>query len=210
MSEYSLVIGSPRYSSWSLRPWLLMRHLGLDFEHTIIELYQPDTRARILRHSPAGRVPVLKHGAATLWESLAIIEYLAERHPGLGVWPAAPEARARARALAAEMHAGFAQLRQELPMDLIGAEPRHTLSAETQADVARIVEAWHAARVAFGAGGPFLFGGFCGTDAMFAPVVVRLLTYGVALEAEARRYAEAVWSLPAMLAWRRLAGAPVS
>jgi glutathione S-transferase len=210
LSEYSLAIGSPRYSSWSLRPWLLMRHLGIDFEHTVIELYRPDTRARILQHSPAGRVPVLKHGAVTVCESLAIVEYLAERHPGLGVWPAAPEARAMARALAAEMHAGFAALRQELPMDLIGAQPRHALTAETQADVARIVEAWGAARAAFGAGGPFLFGAFCGADAMFAPVVVRFLGYGVALEGEARGYAEAVRSLPAMAAWRRLAGAPVN
>lgn len=206
MNDALLVIGSPRYSSWSLRPWLLMRQLGIPFRHETIELYRPDTRARILAHSPAAKVPVLKADGLVVWESLAIVERLAERHPEHGVWPADQAARALARSLAAEMHAGFGALRQEFPMDLVGAERGRTPTPEAVADIARVAAAWSEARRRFGAGGPFLFGAFSAADAMFAPVAVRLVTYGLPLDDAARAYAEAVWTLPAMDEWRRLAG----
>ncbi|MGQ9371358.1 glutathione S-transferase family protein [Azospirillum sp. ST 5-10] len=201
MTDFTLVLGNKAYSSWSLRPWLALRHLGASFDEVVIPLRRPDTKARILEHSPAGKVPVLKHGGRTVWESLAILEYLAELFPGAGLWPDEPEARARARAVAAEMHAGFAALRKALPMDLKERHPGLTFAADVQADIARVQAIWRDARDRFGDGGPFLFGRFGNADAMYAPVVTRFATYGVTLDPVCRAYADAVLALPALRDW---------
>ncbi len=204
MEPPTLVIGTPNTSSWSLRPWLVLGHFEIAFEEIVIELRQPETRQRILRHSPAGHVPVLKTAGLVIWESLAIIEYLAEAHPDLEIWPPDPLARAEARALAAEMHAGFAALRDELPVDIVARHPGLSRSAAAAADIQRINEIWENRRG--GPAGGFLFGGFSAVDAMFAPVVSRFVTYDVSLAPRARRYRDLVWNLPAMRAWRRKAG----
>lgn len=211
MRDLTLVIGSPHLSTWSLRAWLLMRHSGLDFRETTIELDQPDTRDRILEHSPAGRVPVLKCGGDVVWETLAIVEYLAERYPNLGIWPAAPGARALARSLAAEMHAGFEALREEFPMDLRAARPGRRPSTAAAADIGRVSEIWRTTRASHGGAGPFLFGAFGAVDAMFAPVAVRFRTYGLQPgDAVADAYCRTLWSLPALVEWRRKAGPTLS
>ncbi len=196
----TLVIGSKRWSSWSLRPWLAMKQAGLPFEERLIGLRQPDTKAKILAHSPSGKVPLLVDGDLKIWDSLAILEYLAERFPDAGFWPSDTAARAQARSIVAEMHSGFAALRRELPMD-VTATLKQDLSPEVADDVARIQAIWRDSRSRFGAGGPFLFGRFGNVDAMYAPVATRFRTYGVALDAVCRDYADAVLALPAMVAW---------
>ena len=195
---FTLVIGDKNLSSWSLRPWLLLRMLDAPFEEVSIRLDQPGTTAEIRRHSPAGRVPVLKHDGLVVWDTLAIVEYLAELHPGR-VWPEAAAERAHARSLAAEMHAGFADLRSELPMEIASRKPGHAYSAGAARDIARISEIWGAAK------GPFLFGGFGGVDAMYAPVATRFVTYGVALPSSAQRYRDALLALPPMREWAQAA-----
>ena len=194
----TLVIGDKNLSSWSLRPWLLLRMLGAPFDEVLIRLDRPTTKQEILRHSPAGRVPVLKHDGLVVWDTLAIIEYLAELHPGR-VWPEAAAERARARSLAAEMHAGFADLRRELPMDIRARKPGHPYGEEAARDIARIAELWSQAK------GPFLCGPFGGADAMYAPVATRFVTYGVALPAAAARYRDALLGLPPMREWAEAA-----
>lgn len=201
----TLVIANKVYSSWSLRPWLLLRHLDIAFEEVLIPLGQPDSRERIGRYSPAGKVPVLLDGDVTVWESLAIIEYAAERWPEAGVWPADPKARALARAISAEMHAGFAALRSGCSMNLGKRFARKDRGEAVARDVARIEEIWRDARGRFGAGGPFLFGAFSGADAMFAPVVTRLDTYSIAVGKGSRAYMDAILSLPALVEWREAA-----
>lgn len=202
MAKPVLVIGNKNYSSWSLRPWLALRVAGVDFEELRIPLYQEGSREAILRHSPAGKVPVLRHGDVTVWESLAICEYAAEvLAPGAGLWPEDPAARAHARTISAEMHAGFVALRSALPMNLRAAGARVPLAPEVRADVARVVAIWEDCRARFGAGGPFLFGRFGIADAMYAPVVTRFHSYGVELPAVARAYADAVRALPALQEW---------
>lgn len=198
-----LVIGNKLYSSWSLRPWILMRHLGIPFEEVLVPLDRPDTKARILEHSPAGKVPVLVDGVATVWESLAIIDHLADLYPESDVWPREDAARAHARSIAAEMHAGFQKLRAALPMNL-GKRYAHRDRGEgVAADVARVVAVWREARTRFGAGGPFLFGkAFGAADAMYAPVVTRLDTYSWPVDPDTRAYMDAVLALPAFVAWR--------
>lgn len=197
---FTLVIGDKNLSSWSLRPWLLLRMLGAPFEEVPIRLDQPETKAEILRHSPAGRVPVLKHDGLAIWDTLAIVEYLGELYPGR-VWPEAAAERARARSLAAEMHAGFADLRNELPMDIGSRKHGHAYGDGAARDIARIAEIWSEAK------GQFLFGGFGGVDAMYAPVATRFVTYGVALPAAAQRYADALLGLSPMREWGTNAGA---
>lgn len=192
-----LVIGNKNYSSWSMRPWLACLHFELPIGEDVIFLDKPDTQARIRRHSPAGKVPILRDGALTVWDSLAILEALAERHPDRAFWPAERERRARARALAAEMHAGFAPLRQQLPMDCRARHAARTWPAEVEADIARIDEIFAAAE------GPFLFGDFGAVDCMFAPVVSRCVTYAVALSDPAARYRDAVTQLPAYRRWQQ-------
>lgn len=197
----TLVIGNKAYSSWSLRPWLAMKQLGLAFEEILIPLDQPETKAAVARHSPTGKVPLLKDGAISVWESLAILEYLNETYAGGRLWPADPAARAYARAVSNEMHAGFVPLRGALPMNVrrpIGALP---LSPEVEANIARIQAIWTHARQTWGQGGPFLFGAFSAADAMFAPVVYRFHHYAVAVSPLVRSYMDAIRALPAMQEW---------
>ncbi|ACK49724.1 Glutathione S-transferase domain protein [Methylocella silvestris BL2] len=199
---YTLIIANKSYSSWSFRPWILMRHFGVDFTEITVPLGQPDTRAQILRFSPAGKCPVLRDGDFVVWDSLAIIEYVAEAFPELPIWPRGREARAQARSLSAEMHSGFMGVRSHLPMNFRRKVGERALTEEARADVARIEEAFAAARETFGAHGPFLFGGFSAADAMFAPVVSRLHSYAVPVTPQTRAYMDAVMALPAWRDWR--------
>lgn len=203
MPRLILVIGNKNYSSWSLRPWLVLRMAGLDFEEVRVPLYQPDSRDQILHHSPAGKVPILRDGDLTVWDSLAICEYVAELVPRAGLWPDDGAARARARSISAEMHAGFAPLRAAMPMNV--RVQRATLvtppSADVRADVARIVAIFEECRERDGAGGAFLFGRFTIADAMFAPVVTRLRSYSVALPPRAQAYADAILALAPLREW---------
>ena len=203
MSRLVLVIGNKNYSSWSLRPWLALRMAGLDFEEVRIPLYEPGSHDAILRHSPAGRVPVLRDGDVTVWDSLAICEYVAELAPQARLWPDDRAVRAHARSISAEMHAGFTALRTAMPMNLrieratLAASP----SAAVQDDVTRIIAIFEACRARHGAAGDFLFGRFTIADAMFAPVATRFRSYSVALPARAQAYADALFALAPMREW---------
>jgi glutathione S-transferase len=198
-----LIIGNKLYSSWSLRPWLLMKALNLPFKETVIPLSQPDTRKNILQHSPSGKVPLLIDGPVRVWESLAIAEYLADKLPTAGVWPKDPAARAHARAACSEMHAGFQALRQSCPMNLARQfKPRNTWSPDVQDNVRRVEALWSEARTQFGRGGPFLYGAFSAADAMFAPVVTRFDTYQHAVTPETQAYMTAILAHPAYRQWR--------
>lgn len=197
-----LTIANKLYSSWSLRPWLVMKAFGIPFEETVIPMYRPDSKARMLAVSPTGKVPCLADGDITVWESLAIIEYLAEKFPDEPIWPRDTKARAHARSAANEMHAGFQALRKACPMNLGKRFAVKDRGPEVAADVARISALWKEARCAFGAGGPFLYGSFSAADAMFVPVVTRLDTYQIEVDAETRSYMDAVLSHPAFVAWR--------
>ena len=197
----TLVIGNKNYSSWSLRPWIAMRVLGIPFDEKVIPLYEPGSREQILQYSPAGKVPVLVDGPHTVWESLAILEYLAERFPEAGLWPRDAAARAHARAIAGEMHAGFQPLRRNCPMNIwLPPKPR-PLPDEVAANVRLIADLWADCRQRFGRGGPFLFGEFGAADAMYAPVVSRVHTYGIGVGGVARAYMDAVMALPAWHEW---------
>ena len=196
----TLVIGNKAYSSWSLRPWLLLAQAGVDFEEVRIPLYRDDSPAALARWSPSGKVPVLIDGAMTIWESLAIVEYLAERFPDRGGWPRDPAARAVARAVSAEMHAGFAALRSQMVFNC-RARRRVTIDDAAAADIARVQALWRECRSRFGAGGPWLFGAFSPADAMFAPVALRFATYGPPLDDVARDYVATVEAHPAVQRW---------
>jgi len=198
---FTLVIGTRRFSSWSLRPYLALKAAGARFAEVEIALRQPDTKQRILAWSPSGKVPLLIHGEVKVWDSLAICEYLAEVFPVAGLWPAAAEARAVARAVSAEMHAGFPALRNACPMDLVEPTPLAELPPEVAQDAARIRAVWNDCRARFGAGGPFLFGRFSVADAMYAPVVTRFTSYGLPQDAVSQAYCDAIWALPAMREW---------
>lgn len=198
---YNLIIGSKNYSSWSLRPWLALRVAGIPFTEELILLGQDDTVARILVHSPAGKVPILKTPDAVIWDSLAIIEEIASRHPEAGLWPIDPAARALARSISAEMHSGFLPLRRQLAMHLQRDVKPREIDAEAEANITRIIDIWRDARARFGAGGPFLFGAFTAADAMYAPVVWRFHTYAVEVPPEIRTYMDAMMALPAMQDW---------
>ncbi len=200
----TLVIGTRRFSSWSLRPFLALRAAGAAFELVEIALRQPDTRADILAWSPSGKVPLLVHGEVTVWDSLAICEYAAELFPAAGLWPEHRAARAVARAVSAEMHAGFAALRNACPMDLeSGLVPLGEIPPEVAAEADRVRALWADCRRRFGADGPFLFGRFTIADAMWAPVVTRFTTYALPRDAVSRAYCDAVSALPALREWRR-------
>ena len=178
MTDLTIYLGNKNYSSWSLRPWL------------------------VLKHSPSGKVPALKHGAATVWDSLAICEYLAESFPTFRLWPSDHEARAIARAVSAEMHSGFAALRAHLPMNVRSSFPNRGVTPEVQAEINRVTAIWRDCRKRFGAApGEFLFGHFTIADAMYAPVATRFRTYKTALDREAQSYCEAIMGLPAMQEW---------
>ena len=197
-----LLIGNKNYSSWSLRPWIAMKVAGIPFEETVIPLYEPGSRERVLVVSPTGKVPALTDGDTHVWESLAIFEYLAERFPDAALWPPESRPRAHARAIAAEMHAGFAALRRHCPMNMRRTRKPRDLTPEVAADVRRIDALWTDCRTRFGAGGPFLFGGFGAADAMYAPIVSRFQSYAIEVGPEPRRYMEAVTALPAWAEWR--------
>ncbi|WP_207458008.1 glutathione S-transferase family protein [Azospirillum sp. SYSU D00513] len=205
MSSLTLVIGNKAISSWSLRPWLALKQTGQAFDEIVITLRQPDTAARILEHSPSGKVPALMHGDRTVWDSLAICEYLAETFPDARLWPDDAHARAVARAVSAEMHSGFAALRGSMSMNLKHRFLGEGRTPATEADIARIARIWTDARARFGQEGPFLFGRFSIADCMYAPVVTRFDTYGVALDPVCADYCRAVRELPAMREWTEAA-----
>ena len=200
-----LVIGDHNYSSWSLRPWLALKQVGLPFEEISVRLRQATTKTDILKHSPSAKVPCLIDGETLVWESLAICEYLAEIAPTL--WPSERKARAEARAIASEMHAGFPSLRQEMPLDVRTSLPRPQLSPEAKADVARVIAIWEDCRRRYGSKGPFLFGHFTNADVMYAPVVFRFQTYRIELPEASRRWSDTMLALPAMQEWRQVATA---
>ena len=201
MADLTLIVGNKNYSSWSLRPFVALKQVGAPFDEVVVPLRHPDTSSRIGHYTPAGRVPVLRHGDITVWESLAICEYLAETFPAAELWPSDRAARAVARSLSTEMHAGFAALRQACPMNIRGEKGARTFEAAVTADIERVQAIWRDCRERFGDGGPFLFGKPGNADAMYAPVVTRFRTYGVKLDEVSAAYAEAVWSLPAMQEW---------
>ncbi|MBI4723911.1 MAG: glutathione S-transferase family protein [Rhodomicrobium sp.] len=201
-----LVIGDKAWSSWSLRPWLAAKVAGIPFREVRIGLRQPDTAEQIARYSRSGRIPVLQRGGLTVWDSLAICEYLAELAPGARLWPEDASARAVARAVSAEMHSGFQALRKEFPMDFHARMSGCVPSDQAQADIRRIVEIWRETRHASGTGGPFLFGAFGIADAMYAPVATRFQTYGIDLaghgdDGTASAYVQAVLAMPEMQEW---------
>ena len=195
-----LFVGNKNLSSWSLRPYLALSHAGAAFETVVVRLDVPGTRDRILAVSPSGRVPSLRDGEVLVWDSLAICEHVAERFPEAKLWPEDVARRAHARSVSAEMHAGFADLRREMPMNIV-LRTTKAPSAEVARDIARVQEIWTECRERYGAAGPFLFGAFSVADAMYAPVVTRFETYGVSVGAPVRAYMDAVQALPAMRAW---------
>ncbi len=196
-----LVIANKAYSSWSFRPWILLRHFGIPFEEVVIPMAQEDTRATMLLYAPTGKCPSLHDGDIAIWDSLAIIEYVAESFPTLAIWPKGPAARAHARSLSAEMHSGFTGLRSHLPTVFRRVVKKRELTPEAAADLARIEAAWAEARQRFGAGGAFLFGDFSAADAMFAPVVERLRAYDAPVNVATRAYMETMMALPAWREW---------
>ena len=213
-TSYTLVIGDKNFSSWSLRPWLALTHCGIPFAEERVRLRQPESKAAILRHTPAGKVPALKTNGGIVWDSLAILEYLAERHREHRLWPAGEEARAHARSISAEMHSGFVTLRNDMSMDLLARLPSPPIGEALETDIRRIVALWKDARTRFGHGGPFLFGAFSNADAMFAPVATRFRTYGVDLsrfgdDLTAAAYVRAILDLPEMAEWAEGAKAEV-
>jgi len=200
----TLVIANKCYSSWSMRPWLLMKQLGVAFDEITIPLDLADTKAKVLKHSPAGKVPILIDGDVTVWETIAIMDYVGEAY-GAPVWPEERRARAMARSIAAEMHSSFSGLRSACPMNLGKKYAQKDRGEAVAQDVARFSQIVHQARERFGAGGPFLFGAFSAADAMYAPLATRLDTYSIALDATTRAYVDAILSLPAFQEWRSAA-----
>lgn len=202
MARYTLYVGTRNWSSWSLRPYMALMAIAKPFETVTVPLRTPETRDAILKFSASGKVPALHvEGLGTVWDSLAICETLAERHPESGLLPADPRKRALARAYSAEMHSGFPGVRKQLEMAYAYTLPMPELLPETQQQLDRIITAWETALNNFGEDGGFLFGGFSIADCMYAPVVSRFRTYGVALPPFARAYADRMWALPAMQNW---------
>lgn len=201
MKQLKLAIANKNYSSWSMRPWVLLRQLGIAFEEVRLRFHSEEWNAGIARWSPSGLVPVLWRDDIAVWDSLAILEAVHDWYPDKGVWPASPPARAFARSAAAEMHAGFRSLRARMPMNIRASHPGKGMTPEVRADIDRIEALWSTARSRFGSGGDFLFGEFCAADAMYAPVVMRLATYGVACGAVSQRYCEAVRAAAGVRAW---------
>jgi glutathione S-transferase len=199
-----LVIGNKNYSSWSFRPWIAMTALGIPFEEILVPfgtpLGNPDFKTRLAAYTPAGLVPVLIDGDVHVWETLAIMEYLAEKFPDKLFWPADLKARAHARSISSEMHAGFGALRGQCPMNTRRPIRERALSEASRANAARVDALWSDCRARYG--GPFLFGRFCAADAMYAPMVARLNTYGVKVGSVARNYMETMMALPAWAEWR--------
>jgi len=199
-----LVIGNKNYSSWSMRPWLALRANNIPFEEVFISLYTGEAdKQRILSFSRSGKVPILVDGDVAVWDSLAIVEYVAERFPEKRLWPEHPAHRAHARAISAEMHSGFAALRNECGMNLHRPVRAIELSDDARANVARIQEIWAECRARYGQSGPFLFGSFCAADAMFAPVVHRFRTFAIAVSKDTQAYMDTMMALPAFAEWTK-------
>jgi glutathione S-transferase len=201
----TLIIGDKTYSSWSLRAALALELAGVPYDEQVIALNRPDTKARILQHSPTGKVPLLISPQGAIWDSLAIAEYLAECYPDAALWPSDPAARAMARSVCAEMHSGFVALRTHLPMDLKRDQALAAIPPEAQADIQRICALWRECRQRFAQNGPFLFGTPTVADAFFAPVASRLRSYQVALPDEAAAYIECIYQWPAFKRWYQAA-----
>jgi glutathione S-transferase len=201
MTGLTLVIGNKNYSSWSMRPWVLMKQLGIAFDEVKLRFHSPEWDAQIERWSPSRLVPVLWRGDQSVWDSLAIMETLGEWYPDKAVWPRDEKARALARSTCAEMHSGFRDLRSHMPMNIRASHPGKGMTPEVRTNIDRIEKLWGEARRRFGGGGAFLFGGFCAADAMYAPVVMRFRTYGVTLSPENARYCEAMLAAPGVRAW---------
>lgn len=201
MSGLTLVIGNKNYSSWSMRPWVLMKQLGIAFTEKKLRFHSNEWDAEIERWSPSRLVPVLWRDDQAVWDTLAIAEALHEWFPDKGVWPKDARARAFARSAAAEMHSGFRDLRSNMPMNIRASHPGKGMTPAVQANIDRIESLWAEARKRFGAAGPFLFGSFCAADAMYAPVVTRLRTYAVKPGPGTQRYCEAILAAPGVRAW---------
>jgi len=200
MSLPLLIIGNKNYSSWSLRPWLALRMVKIEFEEKLVPLFESDWAAR-KAELPSGTVPVFHHDGVVIWETLAILEYVAETWTKSALWPHDKAARARARAVSCEMHAGFTKIRTHMPMNIRSHFPNRGRHDGVAEDVARIETIWTECRNTFGQGGDFLFGAFSNADAMFAPIVSRFTTYGVQVNDTAQAYMDAVQNLDAMRAW---------
>jgi glutathione S-transferase len=196
-----LVIGNKNYSSWSLRPWIAMKQIGLTFGESLIPMAMPGTRAEMLKYAPTGLVPVLIDGEALVFETIAILEYLNDKFPEARLWPKDLAARAHARSIAAEMHGGFAALRRDCPMNIRRPVRKHIVSPEAAKQAERIDALWSDARARFGQGGPFLFGHFTNADAMYAPVINRIHTYDLPRSQTAQAYMDAMMELPAWKEW---------
>ena len=205
MADFTLVIGNKNYSSWSLRGWLMARIAGIEFEELVIPLDLPETQPEIRKHSPSGRLPVLLHRGLAVWESLAIGEYLNDLKPEAGLWPAATAARAHARSISCEILAGIAELRSNMPMNNRASYPGRGLTSAVRADIERITGLWRDCRKRFAGAAPkddgFLFGSICAADAMYAPVVTRLRTYGVTVDSDTDAYCKAILAHPPMKEW---------
>lgn len=200
-----LVIGNKNYSSWSMRPWFAMKVAGIPFFETVVPIYRPEGKGRILEVSPSGKVPALIDGDITVWDSLAILEYLAETFPAAGLWPSDRAARARARAVSAEMHSGFQALRAECGMNMHRPVGAKALSPDASEAIARIQAIWTDCRARHANEGPFLFGAFSAADAMYAPVVSRFETYAIQGPAPVAAYMDTIRALPAWKEWRSAA-----
>ena len=198
---YFLYLGNKNYSSWSMRAWLAVRQSGCEFEDVAFHLGSVGVRARIAEHSPSGKVPALRHDDLTIWDSLAITEYLAERFPEAGIWPGDEADRSRARSVVAEMHAGFTSLRAAMPFNCRRSSPGVGREPGVVEDIARVTEIWRRCRARAGQG-RFLFGAYSAADISFAPVVSRFRTYAVELDEVCARYADAVWKHPHVVEWR--------
>ena len=205
----TLVIGNKNYSSWSMRPWVLLKQFGIQFEEIMLKFESKEWDERIAHIAPSRKVPTLWDGEAgadaslAVWETIAIIEYIAEKFPQTAIWPRDKRARAMARAISAEMHAGFQSLRSNMPMNIRSQHPGKGLNTAVAGDIARIETIWRDAREQFGArtSAPFLFGEFCAADAMFAPVVMRFATYAPTISDISQRYCDAVKAAPGVAAW---------
>jgi glutathione S-transferase len=199
MSKALLVVGNKNYSSWSLRAWLMLKHAGVDFDEIRISLFVAGYKEKLLAYSPAGKVPIYRDGDVLVWDTLAIGEYLYETYPLL--WPAQRDARARARSVSAEMHSGFVPLRKAMPMNIRAGGRKVAMSADLEADIARIKAIWRELRKQYAGAGPWLFGTYSIADAMYAPVVFRFFTYGVSEPGAVDEYIQTVRSDPLVQAW---------
>ena len=205
MADFTVVIGNKNYSSWSLRGWLMAKIANIEFEEVLIPLDLPETQPSIRKHSPAGRVPILLHRGLAIWELIAIAEYLNDLKPEAGLWPAAEAARAHARSISAEMHAGFLDLRNNMPMNIRASYPGKGMTPQVRADIERITGLWRDCRKRFAGAAAkdegFLFGTISAADAMYAPVATRFRTFGVPLDSDSEAYCTAILGYPPMKAW---------